>query len=167
MSNLRRYYERGYTYFVTGVTYKRMPLLIEYENEFWGAIIFVKNQLSFELEAWVIMPDHFHILIRPDDNALSEIMKKIKLKFAGSYRSINKLRSGRVWQNRFWDHVIRDQADMNRHIDYIHYNPVKHGLVESPFDYKSSSIHRYLNDGFYQIDWGTREPIDIQGEFGE
>ena len=167
MSNLRRYYEKGYTYFVTCVTYKRMPLLLEYENELWRAVDFIRGQLPFKLEAWVIIPDHFHFIIRPDEKDLSGIMKGIKLKFAGSYRSINGLRSGRIWQNRFWDHVIRDQMDMTRHIDYIHYNPAKHGLVKSPIDYKSSSFHRYLKDGLYPADWGVKEPLDIQGEFGE
>jgi len=82
MSNLRRYYENGYTYFVTCVTYARMPVLIEYENELWEAFNFVKNQISFELKAWVIIPDHFHLIIRPFESNLSEIMKRIKLKFA-------------------------------------------------------------------------------------
>ena len=167
MSNLRRYYENEYTYFVTRVTYARMPVLIEYENELWEAFNFVKNQISFELKAWVIISDHFHLIIRPFESNLSEIMKRIKLKFAGSYRSINGLRSGRIWQNRFWDHVIRDQRDMNRHINYIHYNPVKHGLVKSPFGYKNTSIHKYLKDGFYPADWGVKKSMDLKGEFGE
>ena len=167
MSKLRRYYEMGHTYFVTCVTYARMPILIEYENELWRAFDFVKKQMSFELMAWVIIPDHFHLVIRPFDTDLSEIMKGIKLKFAGAYRSINRLRCGRVWQNRFWDHVIRDQRDMNSHLDYIHFNPVKHGLVKRPLDYKRSSMQKYFEKGFYQADWGTREPVDIQGDFGE
>lgn len=167
MSKLRRYYEKGHTYFVTCVTYERIPILVGNENELWRAFDFIKNQMSFELKAWVIIPNHFHLIIRPIEHNLSEIMKGIKLKFAGAYRSINGLKCGRVWQNRFWDHIIRDQRDMNSHIDYIHYNPVKHGLVKSPFDYKSTSIQKYMEEGYYQADWGTREHVDIQGEFGE
>jgi putative transposase len=73
--------------------------------------------------------------------------------------------SGQIWQNRFWDHVIRNQDDMNRHIDYIHFNPVKHGLVSKPFDFRYTSIHQYRDD--YSDDWGIKEEIDTTGEYGE
>ena len=68
---------------------------------------------------------------------------------------------------RFWDHVIRDENDMNSHLDYIHYNPVKHGLVDDPFDWKDSSIHGYHRRGLYERDWGVSREIDFVGEFGE
>jgi len=77
------------------------------------------------------------------------------------------LASGRVWQNRFWDHIIRNQEDLNRHIDYIHFNPVKHGFVKSPFDWSHSSIHKYHAEGFYTRGWGLIDTLKFKGEFGE
>ncbi len=74
---------------------------------------------------------------------------------------------GRVWQHRFWDHIIRDDDDLNNHTDYIHYNPVKHGFVTSPFDWPHSSIHRFLEMGNYTLDWGRREDVLFVGDFGE
>jgi putative transposase len=72
-----------------------------------------------------------------------------------------------MWQNRFWEHVIRDQGDLNRHIDYIHYNPVHHGVVTDPFQYPDSSAKLWLEQGHYQRDWGVKEGISIEGSFGE
>jgi REP-associated tyrosine transposase len=72
-----------------------------------------------------------------------------------------------IWQRRFWDHIIRNQTDLNKHIDYIHYNPVKHGYVNSPFEWEYSSIHVYRDKGYYQSDWGMKEDLNIGGEFGE
>jgi putative transposase len=74
---------------------------------------------------------------------------------------------GRVWHNRFWDHVIRNQEDLNRHVDYIHYNPVRHGMVSRPFLYEFSSARNWLSRGYYQEDWGTAENPVKNGEFGE
>jgi putative transposase len=72
-----------------------------------------------------------------------------------------------VWQNRFWDHIIRDQEDMNRHIDYVHYNPVKHGMVTDPSRYDDSSFSAYVREGCYQSDWGVVGEPTMIGEFGE
>jgi putative transposase len=74
---------------------------------------------------------------------------------------------GRVWQNRFWDHLIRDARDYDNHFHYIHYNPVKHGYVNDPFKHEYSSLHKYYKQGFYDRDWGVREEIEIKGDFGE
>ena len=94
-------------------------------------------------------------------------MKEFKLKFSGLYRSRHHLNSGRIWQYRFWDHIIRNQDDMNRHIDYIHYNPVKHGLTDDPSKYEHSSISKFRKSGYYENDWGVQHMIDLKGEFGE
>ena len=111
-----------------------------------------------DLIAWAILPDHFHLLIHPQNTNISLLMKKIKLFFSAGYRQRKGLQSGRLWQFRFWDHIIRNQDDMNRHIDYIHRNPLKHCLVESPFHYPYSSIHHYRE--YYPDDWGLKEEND-------
>jgi len=115
----------------------------------------------------VLMSDHFHVIIDPCNNTPANIIKRIKLLFAYYYRRKHNLYRGKLWQGRFWDHVIRDQEDMNRHIDYIHYNPVKHRLAKNPFDWRESSIHQYFEEGYYSADWGLNKRVDIGGEFGE
>ena len=74
---------------------------------------------------------------------------------------------GRVWQNRFWDHIIRDEKDLNKHIDYIHYNAVKHGIVANAIEWKYSSIHQYFEDELHSKEWGSTEKLSFVGDFGE
>ena len=93
------------------------------------------------------MPDHVHAIITPNGNTLSDIVHAFKLMVAGRHRSAHRTQRGRFWQHRFWDHIIRDQADLNRHIDYIHYNAVKHGLARDPREYAASSFQRYATGG--------------------
>ena len=111
------------------------------------------------------MPDHTHLIIKVGDELISDIIHRFKITYSRLYR--NKYSCGKVWQNRFWDHIIRNQIDMNNHIDYIHYNPVKHGFVENPNAWKHSSFNQYKQDGYYSDDWGVNKKIVIKGEFGE
>ena len=160
MKTLRRFDIRDRYYFITCVTHDRNKILLDNIDLFWS------SWHDTPLEAWAIMLDHFHVIIKIDKIAISDIMHKFKITYSRRYR--NKYKApGKVWQNRFWDHIIRDQQDMNRHLDYIHYNPVKHGLTNDPFLYKHSSLERYYADGLYQRDWGVVDPIEIVGEFGE
>jgi len=167
MTNIRRYKGKGKTYFVTSVTLGRLPILVENIDFLWRAVDSAKSKSPFELIAWVILPDHFHLLIDPRNHDLSELMRRIKLSFSAHYRKRIGITNGRVWQYRFWDHIIRNGDDMNRHIDYTHYNPVKHGLVLDPSAYPYSSIRAYCETGLYARDWGVKDGIDIVGEFGE
>jgi len=133
----------------------------------WESINSYQEKDGFDLISWVILPDHMHLLVNPKKNNLSLLMRRIKLSFSTRYRRVCQIKSGRVWQYRFWDHIIRDQNDMNHHFDYIHYNPVKHGYVKSPFDWVYSSIHEYKEKGIYQDDWGVKNEIIFNGRFGE
>jgi len=167
MTNIRRYPKEGNVYFLMHVTHDRLPILIENFDLLWYAIESMKENTPFDLMAWVVLPDHCHMIIDPYDNDLSKLMKQIKLSFSANYRKKAGMRRGRVWQNRFWDRIIRDDNDLNRHLDYIHYNPVKHGLTTDPFEYPHSSIHRYYEMGYYTKDWGSKAIMDDKGEFGE
>ncbi|MBU1320120.1 MAG: transposase [candidate division Zixibacteria bacterium] len=167
MSKLRRFYNDGNVFFVTNVTYERKPILTDNAEILVSAIQRMLGLSNSELIAWVIMPDHFHMIVETGSENISDIMHRIKLSFASTYRKQEHMRGGRVWQHRFWDHVIRDQVDLNRHIDYIHYNPVKHGLATSPFNWKQSSIHKYAREGVYATDWGQLKKLRYVGEFGE
>jgi len=167
MSVLRRFAGSQNTSFITCVSFERRPILIEHVDLFWEAIDSVRKRTDFDILAFVVLPDHFHFIVDPHRGDFTAIMQRVKMSFGMNYRKRLAQASGRVWQHRYWDHVIRDQADMNRHIDYIHYNPVKHGLVRSPFDWEHSSARAFLESGLYQLDWGREEPFRFEGEFGE
>ena len=159
MKTLRRYYIPGATYFLTLVTYKRQPLLLVDASLFW------KCWQEPKPLAWVILPEHVHLLLSNGNTAFSETIHRFKITYSRRFRDMH--RPGRVWQNRFWDHAIRDEDNMRRHLDYIHYNPVKHGAVVDPFAYEHSSLHKWYESGQYERNWGVNEQISLEGEFGE
>ena len=166
MSNLRRISDPRTTYFISNVTYDRQSILLENTDLLWQALDTLQSRFSLKLQAWVILPDHFHLLIDTRGHDISSLMQRLKMSFSALYLKRLGRKSGRVWQNRFWDHIIRDEKDWNCHVDYIHYNPVKHGYVTSPFEWKESSIHEFYKRGMYAREWGARE-IVIAGKFGE
>ena len=159
MKTLRRYDLKNADYFITVVTYKREKLLHLDIELFW------KCWNDIKPKAWVILPDHFHIIINSGSCSISRLIQRFKIKYSRLFR--DRYRPGRVWQNRFWDHVVRDQDDLSVHLNYIHYNPVKHGFTDNPFTFVHSSLMRYFENGFYSRDWGAKEKIHFEGEFGE
>jgi putative transposase len=159
----KRIYCDGYPYFITCNAKNRAPI-------FWGnaellrdTFYNIQQRLSFELIAWVIIPDHLHLQLHPKEANISDIMHRIKLSFSRSYKKSHDLSREFIWQNGFWDHVIRNDEDYKRHVDYIHINPVKHGLVKRAFDWPYSSIHQSRNE--YPPDWGVN--VNFDGDFGE
>ena len=159
MKTLRRFDIRQTYYFITVATHKRERLLLRDTGLFWNCW---KN---VDINTWVILPDHFHLLLLIENVGISKIIHNFKITYSRRYR--DRYRKGRVWQNRFWDHIIRNQVDMNRHIDYIHYNPVKHRLTDDPFAYEHSSLNKYFAEGYYQRDWGVKEKLQFDGDYGE
>ena len=166
MKKFRRYFRYGDICFITNVTYRRIPVLIEHIDLFQKAQNNVKSNTPFELIAWIILPDHHHFIIDPVRQNISNIMQRLKMSFASLYRKAHGIRSGRVWQNRFWDHIIRDEDDLRRHIDYIHFNPVKHGIVKSPFEWKHSSVFQFFPEEDWRFDLELAEKFE-NGDFGE
>ncbi len=167
MTSIRRHFEGGNIYFLTHVTFARMPILVINFDLLCRAILSTREKHKFDMIAWVVLPDHMHLLIDPMQCELSGIVRKIKLAFSAKYRERTHAAKGRVWQYRFWDHHIRDQSDFNRHIDYIHYNPVKHGLISMPVNYPYSSFGEYRAQGYYSDDWGRQTQPVTQEAFGE
>ncbi len=167
MSNLRRYFTDGNYYFITTVTRNRIPALVDNSDLCITAMKRTSERFNLEILAWVILLDHIHLIIDPRGENISDIMKIFKQYFGFLYRQRSGMQKGRVWQLRFWGHVIRDQKDLNCHIDYIHYNPVKHGLVHTAREYKYSSFPEFVKKGLYQEDCGEREKFNFNGEFGE
>ncbi len=116
------------------------------------------------LLGYVILPDHMHVLIDINNCNISNVMHRFKASYCALYMRKNKTR--KVWQNRFWDHIIRDQNDLNRHLDYMHYNPVKYQLENNPWHWRYSSIHWYRQ--LYQNDWGVHKKIIFEKDgYGE
>ncbi|MCP4567201.1 MAG: transposase [FCB group bacterium] len=156
----------GHAYFITNVTYLRKRILLDHVDMLMQSFKDIEHRCRYDKIAWVILPDHFHVIIDPLEQDISNILQRVKMSFGSLYRKHVHIKSGRIWQHHFWDHIIRNNDDMNRHIDYIHYNPVKHGYVEKPFDWEYSSIQSF--DGCYQPDWGMREQFKYDdGQFGE
>jgi len=162
MPNYRRNRVRGASYFFTVVAYRRRPLLClpDVRTALRAAILRVRHSRPFQIDALVLLPDHLHcIWTLPDgDDAYSLRWQLIKSSVTRAWDS-----DDRVWQRRYWEHTLRDQRDFNAHCDYIHYNPVKHGLCSAPRDWPFSSFHRFVREGWYPRDWGARAapPIPV------
>ena len=139
----RRFYQPGACYFFTVVTANRTPILIDNIERLRSAFRLCMSRYPFEIEAIVVLPDHLHTLWRlPEGDAdFSKRWMVIKRKFSSGLPacnvsdSQNKKREKGIWQRRFWEHCIRDEDDWRHHFDYIHYNPVRHGLVSRTKDW--------------------------------
>ena len=129
----------------------------------------IKQIRPFQIEAWVLLPDHIHTIwkLPDDDRDYSMRWGWIKKEFTKRFRKtgLGQGYSGPLWQKRFWEHMIRDERDFRIHCDYIHYNPVKHGIVESPAGWRYSTFHRYVREGMYEAGWGESE-IKFSGKIG-
>ena len=164
MTNIRRYQSLNQAIFITAVCRQRQPILAnDLEKQSLLAIMReVKTEMPFRLAAYVVLNNHFHCLIRPEEHCdFSRIIQSIKLRFTHRWKAQHNVNSPvRLWQRRFWDHVIRDAEDLHRHLDYIHFNPVKHGLVTDPADWPWSSFKAHQAKGRYPLDWGAAQVDD-------
>lgn len=176
MPNYTRVYSPGATWFFTLVTYDRKPLLTSGHalSCLRDALERTRARYPFRIDAICVLPDHLHCLwtLPPGEKDFSRRWNMVKGLFTKRYlatapgdeRNASRRRTGEaaVWQRRFWEHVIRDDDDYARHLDYIHYNPVKHGHVSLPLDWQWSSFHRYLRLGWYEAHWGAEEPLSVK-----
>lgn len=182
MATYRRAYIEGGTYFFTLVTFNRQPILCDLpvRNALRESINVVRRTHPFKIEAWVLLPDHLHCiwtLPKGDPNysmRWNQIKRNVSLRCSESYNNNKwktpikkKRRESTIWQRRFWEHQVRDEADFHHHLDYIHYNPVKHGLCKRPIDWPYSTLRKLTSIGLYTDGWANDSLIDIQGDFGE
>jgi len=178
MPEYRRSLIEGGTYFFTVVTYNRRPILISTEarNLLRSAWMDVRKRFPFTTDAVCLLSEHIHCIWTLPDGDLNYSVrwKEIKRLFTKSYlerigpgetRSESRVKRGEatIWQRRFWEHTIRDQTDLNHHLDYIHYNPVTHGLVQTVSDWPWSSFHRYVKMGYYETNWGETVGQEVKG----
>jgi len=162
----RRLYQPGGHYFFTVVTEGRQPILIEHIDRLRRAFQVTARRHPFALTAIVVLPDHLHTIWQlpegdPDFSTRWRVLKRLfsaGLQGASSTRSLRRKRERGVWERRFWEHLLRNEGDLQRHLDYIHYNPVKHGYCGSPGLWPHSSFSRFVETGVYDRDWGRTEP---------
>ncbi|MDO8417266.1 MAG: transposase [Agitococcus sp.] len=180
MSNYRRSLAKGGSYFFTKVSFKRRKILCDepIRQAMRDAVRKVRQAYPFEIEAWVTLPDHIHAMwtLPSDDADFGKRWGLIKcyvsrqcLEYAApvdmlSLSNIKRDEMG-LWQRRFWEHQIQNEADFAKHMDYMHFNPVGHGLVERVMDWPYSTFHRCVNKGIYPMDWAVS--MSVEGGVGE
>lgn len=168
MPRYRRALTPGATYFFTVVACRRQPILCndDIRAALRDGIALARQKRPFTIDAWALLHDHLHCLwTLPEGDAdyatrWAIIKRHVSLAVRDTYRreewlnpSKRKHRESTLWQRRYWEHRIRDEDDFNRHADYIHYNPVKYGLVERVTDWPWSTFHRHVERGIYPPDW--------------
>ena len=186
MSNYRRAFISGGTYFFTVTTAYR-PLLTQpgIRSALRAGITQARQTLPFTIDAWVLLPDHHHCIwtLPPEDVNFSARWAIIKRQVSRAYEqerrcvgrtlpersaSQRKRRESGFWQRRFWEYLLQDEGDLRRHIEYIHWNPMKHGYAKTLADWPYSTFHRFVQRGLHSPNWGGQGVQDLSGEaFGE
>lgn len=180
MPDYRRLFIPGGTYFFTVVTYNRRlifqdPTAIKIFEDAWK---FVSSKHPFTTVAFCLLPDHFHcVMALPKNDSdfpirIREIKRLFTFNFPGQRNenlsaSRQKRSEAGIWQRRYWEHAIRDEKDLEHHIQYIHFNPVKHGYVKNAYDWKWSSFQRYVQKGLYEEGWGESIEEIFNLKYGE
>jgi putative transposase len=167
MPNYRRVWVPGGTYFFTVNLLERdRALLVEHIDGLRAAFRAVQVVRPFDIVAMVVLPDHLHCIwqLPADDADNATRWRHIKSVFSRSLpreerRSARRLakKERGIWQRRFWERLLRDEHDVRTHVDYIHFNPVKHGLMGCAGDWPYSTFHRYVRAGLSAADWGVDE----------
>jgi putative transposase len=168
----RRVFIPGNCYFFTLVTQGRRKIFMDETNVemLREACRQVMKKRPFIMEAAVILPDHLHCIwtLPPHDADFPTRWRLIKTWFTkhedNEYKikpTLSRIKKGEqaIWQHRYWEHLLRDELDFEQHVHYIHYNPVKHGYVNKPADWKYSSFHRYVKQGIISKKWGELEVL--------
>ena len=174
MVRYRRNFVPGAAYFLTvTVSDRRSSVLVDNIGALRHAFRVTRRERPFAIDAIVVLPEHLHtIMTLPADDAdFSGRWRRVKSLFSRQVSERIPLeRDGRgeylLWQRRFWQHTIRDESDFERHVDYVHFNPVKHGLVSRVTDWPHSSFHRYVRLGVLPDDWAGDARVSSQG-YGE
>ncbi len=182
MPRFHRWYSPGAMFFFTAVTYRRRPIFQDVDAvQLLGEVMrSVRTRWPFRTVAMVVLPDHLHCIWEQPrtDPDHSVRWRRIKAEFSKLWLNESgrepfprneRLRPGEreVWQRRYWEHLIRDGHDLETHLDYVHFNPVKHGLVCRPSEWPWSTYHRFERLGHYPSNWGGTEPDPPPFQVGE
>ena len=171
MTNYRRDHTPGASWFFTlNLADRQATLLTDHITLLRDAFRYSMRRHPWSIEAIVILPEHLHTIctLPPADADYALRWRLIKATFSRSLPRIEPIKASRerkgergIWQRRFWEHRIRDASDFERHVDYIHLNPRKHGHVNRLIDWPWSSFHRYVERGLLPKDWGGEEMANI------
>ena len=151
-------------------------MLVDHIDALRNAVALTRQRYPFDIDAFVVLPDHLHAVwtLPPGDADFSTRWRLIKARFAKALpkqerlSAVRKARNERgIWQRRYWEHTLRDERDFARHVDYIQFNPVKHGHVTRVQDWPYSSFHRMVRLGIYPPDWAGNATEADGGRFGE
>ncbi len=173
MANYKQLFLLGYSYFITIVTHQRKPILIDNIELLREGFRESKRFFDYKIDAIVILPDHLHMIITPKNATdYPKIIKSIKYNFSKNYTPIEYVEQSQsrekrglkaVWQKRYYEHTIRDENDFKTRLDYIHYNPVKHGFVQRAKDWEYSSFDKFVKKGWYDENWcDFSENVDFE-----
>jgi putative transposase len=175
MVRYRRNFVPGGTFFFTvTLADRRSTALVDHISALRTAFRVTRGERPFAIDAIVVLPDHLHTIVTlpTDDADYSGRWRRIKGLFTrgvvatGVPVERNAKGEYALWQRRFWEHTVRDDGDLARHVDYIHFNPIKHGLVTRACDWPHSSFHLYVRRGLLPQDWGGTI-ADYKSSFGE
>ena len=172
MPDYRRLWVPGGTYFFTvNMADRSRRLLVERIDALRASVAAVSVAHPFASFAWCVLPDHLHTVwaLPPGDPDFATRWMLIKAGFSRRIASDEQVSPSRykhrergIWQRRYWEHLIRDERDLRNHIDYIHFNSVKHGYVSQVSDWPHSSFHRFVRDGVLPVGW-SGEPAAENG----
>ncbi|MBN8935011.1 MAG: transposase [Rhizobiales bacterium] len=175
MVRYRRNFVPGGTYFFTVTLADRTSsALVDHVNALRTSFRIARRERPFTVDAIVILPDHLHCIwtLPPGDSDFSGRWKRIKAHFThrlvAAGAPVKRYGNGeyRFWQRRFWEHTIRNEIDFERHVDYVHFNPVKHKLVHQANEWPYSSFHAYVRRGLLSADWAG-DVDESMMDFGE
>ncbi len=171
MSNYIRDKTKGGCYFLTfNLMDRRSQLLITHIDDFRMAYIEKAQRYHFHLDAIVVLPDHVHIMLTlpADSENYAIIVSSLKSQFSKRINRVEPVSASRqakrergIWPRQFWEHRIRNDEDYSNHMNYIHYNPVKHGYVTYPQDWQSSTLNKLIEKGVYPFDWAKSNKVEI------
>jgi len=172
----RRNFVSGASYFFTvNLADRKSSLLIDHIGELRAALRYVRQRHPFALDAIAVLPDHLHAIWTlpngdPDFPVRWRLIKSAFSRALPAGEKVSRSRAAKgergIWQRRYWEHTLRDEQDFERHVDYIHFNPVKHGLVQRVKDWPHSSFTKMVHDGAYPEDWAGDNCNDTRN-FGE
>ena len=170
MNYRRLFVPNGFVHIII-TSYERKPVFIDNIEILRTAFRNVQKLYKFEIVAICILPEHIHLILHPENiNNYPKIISSIKHYFSRNVGQVcptddlkigykNKREKG-IFQRRYWEHTIKDEEELNNQINYIHYNPVKHGLVNNVKDWQYSSFHKFVKLGLYENNWGTEKDIE-------
>lgn len=164
MTTYRRDRTSGATWFFTlALANRSSNLLVDRVGQLRAAFRYAHQRHPWRIEAIVVLPDHLHAIctLPEGDHDYAVRWRLIKTEFSRALPKDEPISNSRqakaergIWQRRYWEHRIRDDLDFARHVDYIHFNPYKHGYVSRVVDWPWSSFHRYVQEGLLPSDWG-------------